>query len=385
MSNFTVADVINVIAESKSEINLDSFKYTKISKGVEQVGQVSASDKLKLATDIASAKNAVEVKKIVDEASKLAYEKSHLDFKWDSNNQVIKSISYHETRPNISMSFVIDGKVHLPSDSPSNLPKDFGTNIYRNFNIVHDGILNISSMIVKMDDVTYNKLLANGVVMQIVGKDEYLIDLTSIPISMTSKNDLKASEVAQNAYATMINKSIIKVCKAFLDDVNPVNHSNYIVSQYGDESAEYLSNLGITDKGFSPKTQQKSSGSVIDVKEFLIKFKGISTLPSFNAFMKKMKENKKLNNGDMLLKTVYDECVDKLKKMKKKDFIDWLKNRIDNSEMEIKKYSKWFSEIKFDILICNKWFSEFNDKNDCHIEYNGIDVEFLTKESTIEI
>jgi hypothetical protein len=385
MSNFTVADVINVIAESKSEINLDSFKYTKISKGVEQVGQVSASDKLKLATDIASAKNAVEVKKIVDEASKLAYEKSHLDFKWDSNNQVIKSISYHETRPNISMSFVIDGKVHLPSDSPSNLPKDFGTNIYRNFNIVHDGILNISSMIVKMDDVTYNKLLVNGVVMQIVGKDEYLIDLTSIPISMTSKNDLKANEVAQNAYATMINKSIIKVCKAFLDDVNPVNNSNYIVSQYGDESAEYLSNLGITDKGFSPKTQQKSSGSVIDVKEFLIKFKGISTLPSFNAFMKKMKENKKLNNGDMLLKTVYDECVDKLKKMEKKDFIDWLKNRIDNSEMEIKKYSKWFSEIKFDILICNKWFSEFNGKNDCHIEYNGIDVEFLTKESTIEI
>ena len=384
-SNLTISDVINIIADAKCEINLNSFTYNKISKGTEQVGYVSAADKIKLAYDIANAKNAIEVQKITDEASKLAYEKSHLDFKWDKETHVINSISYHETRSNLSMSFVIKGKVHLPSDSPVNLPKDFDTYVHRNFNIIHDGILNIATMLVKLDDVTRDKLLANGVVMHDNGNNEYFIDFTSIPISITTKNVLKASEVAEKVYATMINKSIVKVCKAFLENNSSINNSNDLIAKYGEKSVEYLNNLGITDKGFSPKTQRKSSGSTMNIKEFIVKFKGLSTLPSVNAFMKKVKECRKLNNGDLMLKTIYDECVKNFKSMEEKDFIDWLKHKIEKSEEEIKKYSKWFSEIKFDILVCNKWFVEFNDKNDCHLEYNGIDVEFLEKESTIDI
>lgn len=385
MSKMTVVDVIDVIANSKSEINLKSFQYTKISSSSEQVGYASENDKRKMIDKLASAKNAVEMQEIADQASKLAYEKSHLNFVWAKNNHCISSIHYNETRPNVSMAFQIDGTINLPSDSPTNLPKDFPTHIYRNFNVIHDGELNIDSMIVKMDSQTCNYLHSNGVVMQDNGNGEYLIDLTSLPLYNASNNDLKASEVVDKIYTMMSNKAIIKVCKAFMDSVKPIDKSKNLISVYGTESGQYLSELGITDNGFSPKSQQKPSTSTYNVKEFLLKFKGISSIPSYNAFVKKIKEGKKLNNGDMLLQNIYDTCVANSTSMSENDFITWLESEINKANTEIKNISRWFSTIKFDILVNKKWFVEFNNKNDCHINYKGIDVEILEKDSVVEI
>lgn len=381
----TVVETLNVIANAKCEINLDSFNYTKISKSTEQVGQISSADRIKLATDIANAKNAVEVQYITDKASKIAYEKSHLKFVWDSNYSVISNINYNETRPNLSLSFVIKGKIHLPSDSPNNLPKDFETFVFRNFNVIHDGILNIYSFVAKLDNATADYLRSNGVTIHDKGNDEYFIDLASTQIIPLNTSRYNAIDIVDDVYQIMKRKSFIKVAKAFLDKVNPINKSTGLINKYGDESSEYLRNLGITDNGFNPKSTEKPSTSSYFVNELILKFQGMSNMPSFNAFIKKINENKKLNNADMLMKAAYDTCVSNEATMSNADFINWLIVEISKAERENKEYAKRLFIIKFEVLRCNKWFDDLNASNSNIVDYKGIAVEVVKKSTEIEI
>lgn len=382
---FTVVDVIDIIANAKCEVKLDSFKYTKISKDTEQVGEISAYDKMRIANDIANAKNAVEVQKITDEASKIAYEKSHLNFVWNKNLYRINNVGYNETRPNVSISFNIDGKITLPSDAPASLPKEFETFVFRNFNIIHDGILNVSSMVVKMKNTIADFLRSEGVSLTPCGSDEYIVDFTNIPIFTTTKKAIKAMDTADIAYKVMENKSFIKIAKSFLEKLNPVDKSVDLTNKYGADESEYLRYLGITDNGFNPKSKEVSSSTTYKAIELLLKFKGMSNLPSYNAFMKKVNEGKKLNNADMLMKNAYDICNNNSVSMNQTDFINWLKLEIEKAEKANKKYAKMLSEIRFNILTCNQWFEEFENSTSNFINYNGIDVEFVKQEKEIEI
>lgn len=380
-----IIDVVNFLVENKCKVNLDSFQYTKMSSSTEQVGEINPKDRIKLAYDISNAKTEAEIQNITDEASKLAYEKSHIKFTWDNTIVPIANIGFNETRANVSMGFVINGKVHLPSDAPSNLPKDFPSSIMRNYNVIHDGSLNIESMKVIMDNNVYVKFIQKGFSAVSCGNDEYIIDFTSISPYNPSTNKIKAMHIADLIYKMMGNKAKSKVYKVFWDKHNSVNKSANIIANYGEEAGEYLSYLGITDNGFYPKSQKKETTSSYIVKELLIKFKGMSSIPSYNAVMKKIDEGKNLNKADMLVKNAYDTCCQNESTMNVKDFNDWLKKEIDNVEKDIKVINKELAKMKMNILVGNEWFEEFTSRAGCSIDYNGINVEFVENPTTVYI
>lgn len=380
-----VINVIDYLVDNKCEIKLDSFKYNKISRGTEQVGEISAYDKLRIAYEVSNAKNAVEVHKITEKASEIAYEKSHLNFVWDKTNHCASSVNFNETRPNVSISFNIDGTIKLPSDAPNHLPKDFKTFVFRNFNIIHDGILNITSLIATMDKSHADYLRSNGVSVALVNGNDYSIDFTSIPLFTLQNNAIKAMDVADITYKVMENKAFIKVAKHFLEKLNPVNKSQEIASLYGNDVCEYLKYLGITDYGFNPKSKAVASTTSYQAKELLLKFKGMSNIPSYNAFLKKVNEGKKLNNADNLLKKANDICESNEKQMSNNDFIAFLKAEINRAEKENKHYNKLLTEIRFNVIVGNKWFDEFTTNTNGIINYNGIDVEFIKQDSTVEM
>ena len=381
----TIIEVLDFLVENKCKVNLNSFKYTNISSSTEQVGEISPKDRIKLAYDIANAKNETEMQNITDKASKLAYEKSHLEFKWNDCIVPISNLGFNETRPNVSMSFKINGTVTLPSDSPDNLPKNFPSSIIRNFNVVHDGTLNIDNMKVIMDNNTYAKFTQKGFSAVSCGNDEYIIDFTAIPMSMPSKTKIKAMHIADLIYKMMENKAKVKVAKVFLEKYKSVDKLQNLEVQYGKTSAEYLSYLGFTDYGFNPKSQKSETGNSYVVKELLVKFKGMSSIPSYNAYMKKVNEGKNLNRADMLLDNAYKQYCLKESTMSQNDFIDWLEKEIENTEKDIKVVSKVLAGVKFNILVDNEWFDEFTSRVGCVLDYNGISVEFIESPTTVYI
>jgi hypothetical protein len=176
-----------------------------------------------------------------------------------------------------------------------------------------------------------------------------------------------------------------KVYKVFKEKYNPVNKSEKIIFKYGNNAGEYLNYLGITDSGFNPKFQKVESTNSYVVKELLIKFKGMSSLPSYNAVMKKIDEKKNLNNADMLVKKAYYVCCDKEANMNQNDFIAWLNQEIKDVEKEIKNINRSLAKIKFNVLVGNEWFEEFNSRIGCYIDYNGIKVDFVENPTTIYV
>ena len=190
--------------------------------------------------------------------------------------------------------------------------------------------------------------------------------------------------LADNIYKSMQLKAAIKVYKAFLEEIEPSEKSAYIKSKYGDECAEYLKSLGITDGGYSPKTKLAPATDKYTSVEFAVKFKGISTIPSFNAFVKKATSGKSFNNGEALLEPAYNECQKVKATLSEKDFVDWLKTHIKVANKEAAELYEKIVEDKFSIVIGQTWFSDL-DMNNPMLVSNGIDVTFEIKDVEVEI
>jgi len=401
---YTVLQLLNELRESDAQINLEALKYNRIGRGTEMSDELSKAETEALTESIANSGNLREIKAHTDAAAKLAKERSQMKFSAKDKHPRISSFSYNETRPNVSMLVNLEGTVGLPSDAPSTLPTDFPTCIFRNYTVVRDGMVNIEKLPVIISQATVDKLKAKGVPMTIEDGTKRTsaqtnvmfatpnpngikctIDLRSMPvINARMVKSVSAKTLADTIYENMQCKAAVKVYKGFLEEVEPTEKSAGIKDKYGDECAEYLKSLGITDGGFSPKTKQAEATDKYMAVEFAVKFKGLSTIPSYNALIKKLATGKALTAGEELLKPAYDECVAKKASMSEKDFIGWLKTSIKTANKKAGNLYEKIVEDKFSIVVGQTWFSDL-DLNNPTLVSNGVDVTFEIKDTEVEI
>jgi len=382
---YTVLTLLYDLKESNAMVNLSKLHYNRIGRATEMSDELSKAETSALSDTIANSSSIKEIKQHTDNAMKLASERSKMRFA--SKNDLVKigSFSYNETRPNVSMLFNIDGTVGLPSDAPSALPHDFPTTIFRNYTVIKDGLLNIEKLPVVLQPAMVNKLKANNVPMTIERDGTCIVDMRSLPIiNAKMVKSVSANDLANAIYQSMQLKAAIKVYKAFLEEIEPPEKSAYIKSKYGDECAEYLKTLGITDGGYSPKTKLANPTDKYMSVEFAVKFKGMSTVPSFNAFMKKVNTGKALTNAEALLEPAYNECKQQKGALAEKDFVAWLKAQIKDASKKAAELYEKIVEDKFSIVIGQTWFSDL-DANNPTLVSNGVDVTFELKDVEIEI
>ena len=401
---YTVLQLLNELREADAQINLEKLQYNRIGRGTEMSDELTKAETEALSESIANSSNLREIKAHTDAAAQLAQERAQMKFASKNKHPRISSFSYNETRPNVSMLVNIEGTVGLPSDAPSALPHDFPTSVFRNFTVVRDGMVNIAKLPVIISQPTVDKLKAKGVPMTI--EDDSMrvnsqssvlfatpnpngikctIDLRSMPvINAKMVKSVSAQALADNLYENMKCKAAVKVYKGFLDELEPPEKSAGIKDQYGEDCAEYLKSLGITDGGFSPKTKQAEATDKYMAVEMAIKFKGLSTIPSYNALLKKLSSGKALTAGEELLKPAYDECVAKKASMPQKDFIGWLKTNIKTTNKKAGNLYEKAIEDKFSIVVGQTWFSDL-DLNNPTLVSNGVDVTFEIKDTEVEI
>lgn len=390
---FTVVDLLHLLSECDCEIDLKQMKYNRIGRVAEHSTELTEKEKQEMQQAIQDTNNAEELN---GKLRLLTAARQKLTFTWEKDQWPIKSLTWNETRPNISLLFRINGTLELPNDAPPALPHNFPTFIYRNFTVVRDGLLNIEEIPVQiLNRKAFDFLKEKGVVDKKEKFDKQkttILNLRKLPlINETMMTPPKVSHYLALEYNLMKYKAGKKVIQAQLNELIPPERTKRLLDTYDINAVDYLKAIGVTDLGYSPKTTLQDAKDTYMATELVVKFKGMSTIPSWNAYQKKVSVNGKLNAAEHLL-----ENYDKLCQIKRKqypqneDYIKWLVNELDKVTNEEKTTVFELATIRFAIIVGQLWFEEFVGVEDCKITYepedaNPVDVEILLKDTPISI
>ena len=377
-SAYSVINLLRLLQLSKCEIAIDKMKYNRIGRATVQEETLSEKEKEDIANSIKLASTADEIAEIMNKSQSLLASKKKLKFTAKTNNCPISSVTWNDTRPNVSLLFKIDGTVELSDDRPEGLPKEFETFVHRNYTIIRDGLVNVEFLPVILDEYTYFLLQQLGFPDSkpfVKGEVTYF-NLKNLPlINENMIKEVSAKDYFENIYKLNSLKASAKVYKHFKDIVCPESRSEGISDKYDENVANYLATVGITDGGFAPKVQTVKGSDFYMATELIAKIKGISKVPSVNAVMEKVKANKKLNAADNLIYDVFSICESNQNNMTADEFVEWLSNELYDANDKIKELSGELAQTRFAIIVGQTWFKEFNSIENCSmtLKLNGND------------
>ena len=386
----TVLDFLGMLQSNECKIDLKSMSYNRIGKATEHKSKLSEEEKKELCEAIENAQSSEEVMSAID---KVASMKKEIKFIYDSYDTKISSITWNETRPNVSMLFRLTGNAIIGNNS-YNLPESFPTFIWRNYTIIRDGILNIEMLPIKIysEDFFWH-LVRDGFIDKKLSYEEgktYEIDLRHKPLI----NEKMVQEVSAQRFVDMIyeinqQKASKKVFLAELEKIHGKDRAETFREIYGDEAAEYLLKIGITDGGFSPIVQVVPATDKYMATELIVKIKGMSSIPSYNAVMKKITEGKKINAADELLINAMNLCEANKKGRDQETYVNWLFAQEIAADENVRYLSKKLAEMRFSVIVGQVWFKEFDSIENCVLKtkINDKEVEctFELKDTTIAI
>ena len=365
---FTVLNLLRLLQDGDCKIDLGKMKYSRIGRATVKSKELTDKEKTEIIQAIENSETADDLKEAMDKQNKILASKQETKFVPDTMQVGISNITWNDTRPNVSMLFTIHGKVELPEDRPYCLSKQFSTNIYRNYAVLRDGLVNIDILPVVLKRGVFDTLSALGIVSgEFSANEVYEINLRKLPlINENMISEVSAESYFRKLYSIFEAKAVKKVCNAFIEEITPSEKCALIKEKFGEEAAEYLKNLGITDQGYSPKVETVPGTDSYIATELVAKFKGMSSIPSFNAVSKKIAEGKKINAADRLLVQAMELCESKKKEFNdEKKYLEWLWEAFFESDEEIKKATRELAETRFAIIVGQTWFKEFETIEDC--------------------
>lgn len=282
----------------------------------------------------------------------------------------LNNIVMHESRPNISINTVQDGYVGIPSDlaDEHGVPKKVKTHQYRNYTLVKDGIINLEYLPVVLDDETLKAFIDIAVVEGINYKvhpknpNKLVIQLVGIPL--INRNMIKG--VAAESHFNMVLdlnyiKARQKVLK-YLRDINfGVPNAVGLAAQHGKDAADWLSSIGIRDYGFSPKVEAVEATDFYLSRELVVKIKGLSSLPSVAAVVKKVNDGKKLNIADTFINMHLTEVSSEIAGMTYDELAEYFNTQAFQAISWVRNMMGMLNRIVYGIIVGKKWFTDMPD------------------------
>ena len=391
---FTVLDLLNVLSSDDGNyllIDSPDFKYNLTGRPSEQV--------VPIPEDVQEKIDALDEKKDAKKIATLMVPYQPLKFKKDPKPKgvPISSLTFNETRPNVSILVKREGTIDLKArknGKHKKVPDSITSHIHRNYMIIRDGIINVDKLPLRLTKQTAQKLLDSGLpeeaILGVEGEDQkkaltrlkkagkgrevnIVINLRAIPVvnrSMVKKTS--AEELFKTQYELTLARSAQKVFNSTLKDLGNSRTSVGYSVLYGEESADWLKEQGITDyNGFGPKTTKAAAQDVYIGKELKVSLKGLSSVPSLNAFNKKVAEGKSLTASMALLKPSVDAIkafLDSEPYKKAKDqetlFKTWLNTEAAAAKGEARKLLHAVSQTRFSVIVGQTWFTEFESLDD---------------------
>lgn len=300
----------------------------------------------------------------------------------------INSLTWHDTHLNLSVKALIRGTVPLKAGCEKlGLAKNYPTQIFRNYSIVKDGTLNVTTLPISCGILSFDVMKDKGLIESGVrwhDGEVYSIDLTRVPIMNRAMADGKTSakELCKNAMEEIRLQGELKALKFKLGEVEPQEDEKSLSVQ----AEKFLEEHGIVRGNFSPPVDLVASTDSYTAKEFEIKIKGCSNLPSVNAVTKKLSGKGKLTLSESLVYAGL-EAFEKspVKKSSAKLQAAWLEEAIEERKEALKEVRQDIQVTKFSVILGRRWFEEFSSRTENEIDVGSNHFTLSLKEVQVEI
>ena len=228
---------------------------------------------------------------------------------------------FSKDKLNVSIRLVIPGVVELDENKAKavDLNSKIDSRIYRNHNIIRDGILNMNEIEVLLDKNTLNELNIEGNFVKDLGNVDYegktytraVLELSKLPVVSQIDKYNKTEDILDLVINRDEEIAKNKVIKHYLDELTNKEgtYKTFMGGGYTPEQVDVLSEHGLDKFGNYVGVDRKLADrdDFYEVRKIEFQIKGQANIPSVNAVLKKIRENKKLNNIDKVLKGYLDD------------------------------------------------------------------------------
>ena len=377
---YNVIEMLNDLSNGENEIYTyhSKFNYSKI--GVSRIVKSGLDGEIKGL--LAEADTVEEAQDILDKAVKPKFIPND-----SSGCAKLSTLAFNTERANVNITVSLKGKVvNLPANQWG--MNEYETHITRSYNIIKDGILNVTRMPVTLDGETRAKFDSLGLIVETLepvnGKEVVLIDFSELPIINKSMlQSLNASEFTKEYLSLEEQKAAQKVFRYFDQQMNPP------VSITNDEQKDaFLTMLGITKNGFNPPSTAAPSTDVYMAPNLECKFAGLSSLPSIPNAQKKRDENKKLNLADkMILK--YCDMVNNLISLNAESAGETIRDLTKKVVSQKRSLEYNIANKTISLILSRGWFKDLEGFDDTKVELQSefgiVDADLVFKEIEVKI
>lgn len=378
-----ITQFLNILKSTRSPIDLRHIEYDRIGKKADiKEAELTETESNKIAEAVTDATNVQEMTKALNMGEQLIASKQ-VKFEWAQDRHSISSVVGNETRANLSIKVSIPGTVELPETRPEGLPRVFGTSTWRNYCVVRDGALNISKLPVQLTKEAHTALVGAGhKIGPWLQGHIYEIDLAQF--ELTDKVKLDLSEFAGTVFTEVEEKASKKVYKHFLDALKGPEKSKTLTELYGQEAAEWLKTIGITDQGWAPATETGGTTETYKAEELSVKVKGFA-VPSVNALQKKLDASKKLNAGEQYLKKTMDTVRKELDAMSDdQKRIEHLEKLMSSTKTVLDELAEKLTDYQMAIIGKGLWFEGLTKGETAVARMQDATIEVSVVNATIE-
>ena len=373
---YCVLDFMNdIMSDEDNKIYLfhEDFNYSRT--GAKAVVKKILTDEQKEKLSKVSTK--LKADKILAEADENSPE---MIIKDKSAGYSVNKLQWNKERANLSLQVSIDVDVKLPKTAK--MFKEgtvIPSYIIRNYTLIKDGILNVTQLPISLNNKLAGKFKRMGLVKSEKNRI-YTIDISSLPIiNKKSTESVTSIDMSKLELESLENQACLKYLnylKTELIDANKstkINSSNLVDKKYSEEQLEYLNNIGLTSKGYSPKTELDYTGDFYMANSLKTLVEKFSSLPKIENIIDKNKNNKQLTASEAYVFEIMKNIDSKVKVASDKY------ERVCELIGEHKKISDFLNreiaQNKFSIILSRKWFidkTDFDD-NTVSVNINGAD------------
>lgn len=267
----------------------------------------------------------------------------------------IANLTFDGERPNVSILVRRNGSVSLP-DNDFGLGNSVQSYIWRNYAIIKDGIVNVSKLPVKLIHASYTKLVSRGLKLAPFKIGEvYVIDVSALPvINRSMVTGVTAQWLFNTSYIEYQLESQQKYIKTLID--KPEVGAKF-ASMYGEAAALFLKEYGITEGGFSPKTEATEETDKYVAKVLTVKLAGMSSVPKVSDVQAAIEKGKALTPSQQVMSAAISAVDGELQSFEPAFLLDKTKSALKELRGDLVK-------AKFGVIIGRKWFSDLAGYDD---------------------
>jgi len=290
----------------------------------------------------------------------------------------LNTLAWHKSKLNLSVKATIKGTIDLGTKAKKlGFAKDYPTHVIRNYAIVKDGFLNAKWLPVTLSKASYEKLSGERVIWE-NGPFEadriYILELNNIPVMnrATAEGKTSATDLSKKVFEEIKLQAKLKVLKDAKKSLE--EKTAYVDSTFAgltEEQITFLKDKGIGKNGFSPMKESQDPVDFYFAKEFSIKVKSFSSLPSVKDTRTRIASGK-LRPVDEVMKLgidLYDNSPvasqsDKIK-------LTWVDEEVTKLKAKLLDVRFDIQRTKFSIILGKRWFDEFDSRDDSTLEIDG--------------